>query len=74
MAFACCESCGSAEPGPTQLRYGGEAGTCPHCGGRMFWMATPFAQRLAERRRMEPGVWSAFHLRKTNGNVDAERL
>jgi len=50
MSFACCERCGSAVESVTALEYGGPAGDCPDCGGRMRWTATPFAQRLLERR------------------------
>jgi hypothetical protein len=50
MSFACCERCGSAVESIAALDYGSRAGACPDCGGQMRWMATPFAQRLLERR------------------------
>ena len=62
MAFACCESCGSTSHNAGVLRYGEPAGPCPHCSGRMVWMATPFAQRLLERRRLDPEALSALHV------------
>jgi hypothetical protein len=51
MAFACCESCGAATWNLRTLEYGRSAGSCPDCGGRTVWMATPFAVRLLDRRR-----------------------
>src|SRR5262245_12078823 len=73
MAFACCASCGSAESDPSVLDYGEPAGSCPSCGGRMTWMATPFALRILEDRRYEPGTWEALHRRRRDGMAPGSR-
>jgi DNA-directed RNA polymerase subunit RPC12/RpoP len=56
MAFACCESCGATTSNLSTLEYGSPAGSCPDCGGRTIWMATPFAVRLLDRRRPGAGA------------------
>jgi hypothetical protein len=71
MSFACCERCGSAGESIAVLDYGSRAGKCPDCGGPMRWMATPFAQRVLERRRRQDDPYA---MPLAPGEADAWRL